>query len=112
MLEMLSWYGGCTIAASYEALTYRLTHVICEDIGLALGAACQAALRDRTAEGVEGSGFAYGSIDEALAFSHVSFEGRSGSYLTRAARRRTSMSRTCSRPISARSSRGSPRAAA
>jgi imidazoleglycerol-phosphate dehydratase len=83
MLEMLSWYGGCTIAASYEPLTYRLTHVICEDIGLALGAACQAALRDRTAAGVEGSGFAFGSIDEALAFSHVSFEGRSGSYLTR-----------------------------
>ena len=67
----------------YEPLTYRLTHVICEDIGLALGAACQAALRDRTAAGVEGSGFAFGSIDEALAFSHVSFEGRSGSYLTR-----------------------------
>jgi imidazoleglycerol-phosphate dehydratase len=83
MLEMLSWYGGCTITAGYEPLTYRLTHVICEDIGLALGAACQAALRDRTAEGVEGSGFAFGSIDEALAFSHVSFEGRSGSYLTR-----------------------------
>jgi imidazoleglycerol-phosphate dehydratase len=83
MLEMLSWYGGCTITATYEALTYRLTHVICEDVGLALGAACQAALRDRTAEGVEGSGFAFGSIDEALAFSHVSFEGRSGSYLTR-----------------------------
>jgi imidazoleglycerol-phosphate dehydratase len=83
MLEMVSWYAGCTIAASYEALTYRLTHVICEDIGLALGAACQAALRDRTADGVEGSGFAFGSIDEALAFSHVSFEGRSGSYLTR-----------------------------
>jgi imidazoleglycerol-phosphate dehydratase len=83
MLEMLSWYGGCTITASYEPLTYRLTHVICEDIGLAVGAACQAALRDRTAEGVEGSGFAFGSIDEALAFSHVSFEGRSGSYLTR-----------------------------
>jgi imidazoleglycerol-phosphate dehydratase len=83
MLEMLSWYGGCTITAAYEPLTYRLTHVICEDIGLAVGAACQAALRDRTAEGVEGSGFAFGSIDEALAFSHVSFEGRSGSHLTR-----------------------------
>jgi imidazoleglycerol-phosphate dehydratase len=83
MLEMLSWYGGCSIAASYEALTYRLTHVICEDIGLALGAACQAAVRDRIGGGVEGSGYAFGSIDEALAFSHVSFEGRSGSYLTR-----------------------------
>jgi imidazoleglycerol-phosphate dehydratase len=83
MLEMLSWYGGCTVAASYEALTYRLTHVICEDIGLALGAAFQAALRDRTADGVEGSAYAFGSIDEAIAFSHVSFEGRSGSYLTR-----------------------------
>jgi NAD(P)-dependent dehydrogenase (short-subunit alcohol dehydrogenase family) len=80
---MLSWYGGCTVAASYEALTYRLTHVICEDVGLALGAAFQAALRDRTADGVEGSAYAFGSIDEAIAFSHVSFEGRSGSYLTR-----------------------------
>ena len=50
---------------------------------LALGAACQAALRDRIGDGVESSGYAFGSIDEALAFSHVSFEGRSGSYLTR-----------------------------
>ena len=65
MLEMLGWYGDFVIDASYEVKTFRLMHVVMEDIGLALGAASAAAIRDRIADGVESSGFAHGVMDEA-----------------------------------------------
>jgi imidazoleglycerol phosphate dehydratase HisB len=77
MLEMLGWYLDAAVDASYEARTFRLTHVVCEDVGLSLGAAVAAAIRDRVPAGVESSGFAHGVMDEARAFAHLSFEGRS-----------------------------------
>jgi imidazoleglycerol-phosphate dehydratase len=77
MLEMLGWYMDAAVDATYEPLTFRLTHVVCEDIGLALGAAAAAAIRARIPAGVESSGFAHGVMDEARASGHVSFEGRS-----------------------------------
>lgn len=83
MLEMLGWYGDFVVDATYEVKTYRLTHVVTEDIGLALGAAFAQAVRDRIADGVESSGFAFGVMDEASALSQVSFEGRSNSVVTR-----------------------------
>ena len=94
-------------------MTYRLTHVICEDIGLCARARRQAALRDRIADGVEGSGFALGSSTRRSPSRIVSFEGRSGSLPD--ARRRgraSSMSRTCCAVDLGRSSRASPRAGA
>jgi imidazoleglycerol-phosphate dehydratase len=83
MLEMLGWYGDFVIDASYEVKTFRLMHVVVEDTGLALGASFAQAIRDRIADGVESSGFAHGVMDEAGAFSQVSFEGRSNSFITR-----------------------------
>jgi imidazoleglycerol-phosphate dehydratase len=83
MLEMLGWYGDFVVDATYEVKTFRLTHVVCEDIGLALGAACAEAVRDRIADGVESSGFAHGVMDEASALAQVSFEGRSNAFVTR-----------------------------
>jgi imidazoleglycerol-phosphate dehydratase len=77
MLEMLGWYADVVVDASYEVKTFRLMHVVMEDVGLALGAAAAAALRDRIAAGVESSGFAHGVMDEASALAQVSFEGRS-----------------------------------
>jgi imidazoleglycerol-phosphate dehydratase len=77
MLEMLGWYLDAAVDATYEPKTFRLTHVVCEDVGLALGAAAAAAVRARVPRGVESSGFALGVMDEAYAQSHVSFEGRS-----------------------------------
>ena len=59
MLEMLGWYGDFVVDASYDVKTFRLMHVVLEDIGLALGAASAAAIRDRIADGVESSGFAH-----------------------------------------------------
>src|SRR4051794_41759615 len=74
MLEMLGWYGDFVVEASYETKTYRLMHVVIEDIGLALGAATAQALRDRIADGVDSSGFAHAMMDEASALAQVSFE--------------------------------------
>jgi imidazoleglycerol-phosphate dehydratase len=83
MLEMLGWYLDAAVDASYEARTFRLTHVVCEDVGLAVGAAAAAAIRARIPAGVESSGFAHGVMDEARAFAHLSFEGRSLAAVTR-----------------------------
>lgn len=83
MLETIAWNAGVTIDASFEVRTFRLTHVVCEDTGLALGAALAAAVRDRIPDGVESVGEAHGTIDEALAFAMVSFEGRAGHWIER-----------------------------
>ncbi len=83
MLEMLGWYADLTVDAAYEVRTYRLAHVVCEDTGLALGAALAQLLRDRIAGGVDSSGAADGIIDEASATARVSFEGRSGCRVVR-----------------------------
>jgi imidazoleglycerol-phosphate dehydratase len=76
MLEMLCWHGSLTLEVGFEVKTFRLTHVVCEDVGLALGAAVREAVQDRLTGGVESVGEAHGLIDEALAFAAVSFEGR------------------------------------
>lgn len=83
MLEMLGWYGEFVIDASYEVKTFRLMHVVMEDTGLALGLTFGQVIRDRIADGVESNGFAHGVMDEASAFSQVSFEGRSNAFVTR-----------------------------
>ena len=76
MLEMLCWHAGITLEVDFEVKTFRLTHVVCEDVGLALGAGVLQALRERIPIGVESVGEAHAIMDEALAFAMVSFEGR------------------------------------
>lgn len=83
MLEMLGWYADVTLDARYDVKTYRLMHVICEDVGLAMGAASAQIIRDRIPEGVESNGSSPGMMDEASALAQISFEGRSGAYVTR-----------------------------
>jgi imidazoleglycerol-phosphate dehydratase len=83
MLEMLGWYADVAVDATYAHTTFRLTHVVCEDIGLALGAAAAAMVRERIAGGVESTGFGHGIMDEARALAHVSFEGRSNHSVVR-----------------------------
>lgn len=83
MLEMLGWYGDLVVDAKYEVRTFRLMHVVCEDIGLSLGAAAAQVIRDRIADGVESNGFALGVMDEASAEAQISFEGRANTFITR-----------------------------
>ncbi len=77
MLEMIAWHGALNLAVSFEKRTYALRHVVCEDIGLALGMGVAAMLRRAMAQGVEGGGAAWRAMDEAVAFEALSFEGRS-----------------------------------
>ena len=82
MLEMLGWYCDLNIDAGYSAKTYRLMHVVCEDIGLALGHAARALIVEEIATGVESRGDGFALMDEAVATSAVSFEGRSNAFIT------------------------------
>jgi imidazoleglycerol-phosphate dehydratase len=83
MLELLCWYAGIALAARFETKTFRLTHVVCEDVGLAVGLAVREAVRDRIPDGVESVGEAHGIMDEALAFAMISHEGRARSRIER-----------------------------
>jgi imidazoleglycerol-phosphate dehydratase len=77
MLEMIAWHGGLNLEVTFERRTFALRHVVCEDIGMALGLGVLALLRDAMAAGVESASAAWMAMDEALAFAALSFEGRS-----------------------------------
>jgi imidazoleglycerol-phosphate dehydratase len=85
MLEMVAWHAGLNLDVTFRQKTFPLAHVVCEDIGMAFGMACAALLREAIPEGVEGVGSAWMPMDEALAFSAVSFEGRSNHVVRRTA---------------------------
>ena len=74
MIEHIAWRSGVNIEVNCELDRFVLTHVICEDLGIALGKAC-AEYIDRT-DGAYGYGDAIGIIDEAKAQTAVSFESR------------------------------------
>ncbi len=83
MLEMIAWHAGLNLEVSFRQKTFPLAHVVCEDIGMALGMAAAALLREAMADGVEGVGSAWMPMDEALAFAALSFEGRSNHAIRR-----------------------------
>ncbi|MDD6483364.1 MAG: hypothetical protein PUF72_02155 [Clostridiales bacterium] len=74
MLEHIAWRGGFNIEVNMELDEFMLTHVICEDLGIALGKAAKEYI-DKT-DGAYGYGDAVGIIDEARARAAVSFESR------------------------------------
>ena len=74
MIEHIAWRSGVNIEVGCELDRFVLTHVICEDLGIALGKACAEYIR-RT-DGAYGYGDAVGIIDEAKAETAVSFESR------------------------------------
>lgn len=76
MLEQLIWRGEFNLEVSAVLKDFSLTHVICEDVGTALGRALLAAVEARRETGLRAYGFAFATIDEALARAVVSFEGR------------------------------------
>ena len=83
MLEMIAWHACINLEVTFSQKTFALRHVVCEDIGMAFGMAAAGMLRQAMAEGVEGSASASMAMDEALAFSALSFEGRSMHFITR-----------------------------
>ena len=74
MIEHIVWRGGFNIEVSVKLDKFLLTHVICEDLGIALGKAV-AEYVTKT-DGVRGYGDAIGIIDEAKAETAISFESR------------------------------------
>lgn len=74
MLEHIAWRGGFNIEVNVELDKFALTHVICEDLGMALGKAAREYIQ-RT-DGAMGFGDAVGMIDEARAQCALSFEER------------------------------------
>jgi imidazoleglycerol-phosphate dehydratase len=81
MLEMIAWYAGFNLEASYVTKRFRLTHVVCEDVGVVFGHAIRRILERRIPEGVASDGAGFGGIDDALAFSYVILEGRANHFL-------------------------------
>jgi len=81
MLEMIAWYAGFNLQATYRTNRFRLTHVICEDVGVVFGHAVRRILERRIPEGVASDGAGFGGIDDALAFSYLVLEGRANHFL-------------------------------
>ncbi len=73
MIEHIVWRAGFNIEVSVKLDKFVLNHVICEDLGIALG---KAVAEYVAKEDVIGYGDARGIIDEAKAATAISFESR------------------------------------
>ncbi len=76
MIEHIAWRSGINIETKVELSDFVLTHVIVEDLGIALGKAVAEYVKRNADKGVVGFGNAKGMIDEAVAESIMSFESR------------------------------------
>ncbi|MBQ7794611.1 MAG: hypothetical protein IJ366_08875 [Clostridia bacterium] len=76
MIEHIVWRSGINIEVDVNLDKFLLTHVICEDLGLALGKAVAEYQKRMVSNGIVGYGDAYGIIDEARAHTLISFESR------------------------------------
>lgn len=74
MIEHIAWRGGFNIEVGVKLDKFTLTHVIAEDLGMALGKAVREYIL--CTDGTAGYGDAVGIIDEAKAECAVSFEER------------------------------------
>lgn len=74
MIEHIAYRGGFNIETDMELDEFTLTHVICEDLGIAMGKAAKRYVD--TVDGCYGYGEAVGIIDEAKAETAISFESR------------------------------------
>ena len=74
MIEHIAWRGGFNIETDIKLDEFTLTHVICEDLGMAMGKAAREYVQKT--DGAAGFGDAVGIIDEAKAECAVSFEDR------------------------------------
>lgn len=74
MIEHIAYRAGFNIKTEVELSDFTLTHVIAEDLGIALGKALKEYID--TTDGAMGFGDAIGIIDEAKAECAISFESR------------------------------------
>lgn len=81
MIEHIAWRSGINIETKVELSDFTLSHLITEDLGMALGKAVAEYIKRNTNNGVTGFGDARGMIDEALAQTAMSFENRAYFYI-------------------------------
>ena len=74
MIEHIAYRAGFNIKTTIELTDFTLTHLITEDLGMALGKAVKDYID--TTDGAAGFGDAVGMIDEARATAAISFESR------------------------------------
>lgn len=74
MIEHIAYRAGFNIETALKLDEYVLSHLICEDLGIALGKAVKEYID--TTDGAQGFGDAVGMIDEARASCAMSFESR------------------------------------
>ena len=74
MIEHIAYRAGFNIKTTTELTDFTLSHLITEDLGIALGKAVKEYID--TTDGAMGFGDAVGMIDEARASAAISFESR------------------------------------
>ncbi len=77
MIEHIAYRGGFTVETDVTLKEFVLSHVVFEDLGIALGKAFNTYVTENRANGVVGFGDGIGIIDEAFAQAAISFEERS-----------------------------------
>lgn len=81
MIEHIVWRSGFNIRTETKLAKFTLTHLICEDLGIALGKAFAEYVKRGSAAGMKGYGDSVGIIDEAKAQTAISFESRAYFYI-------------------------------
>lgn len=76
MLEHVAWRGEMNLNVQVQLDHFDLIHVITEDVGITFGRAIKEFVEANADHGIVGYGYAYGTIDEALTRSVLSFENR------------------------------------
>jgi len=76
MIEQIAWRAELNIEIDVKLDEFYLSHVVCEDVGIAFGKAVAEYMKNNADNGVMGFGDGIGIIDEAMARSVISFESR------------------------------------
>ena len=76
MLEHIAYRAGITIETDVKFTNFVLSHVVYEDLGIALGKALRAYIIKNYESGIIGFGDGIGIIDEAYSTCAISFEER------------------------------------
>jgi len=82
MIETIAWRSCINIGISIRSIGYKLFHTLAEDSGITLGNIFRELLKNKTEFGVEGNGVGFAALDEALSVVNLSFEERSGCFIT------------------------------
>lgn len=77
MIEHIAWRSGLNIEMDIKLDKFFLTHVVCEDLGIAFGKAVGEYVKRVQKNGINGYGEATSIIDEAKCQCCISFESRS-----------------------------------